>query len=287
MKFTVKNANDVINGEVEDALSEVRKMSNIPDVYDVTGDSLMKNNKKPLADCLAETTGTLSVCKEFLIEAISQLDELKSNQILLQKQLIETQQELVKSKTEQLQSFQTAVRDEPKTESKPVKSYCEAAEKGVLSRGAVITADQVKNAVKCAVQEEDRTKNIIVFGVTENEEEGPDSKILDVFESLDEKPRITECVRLGSKKEGVVRPVKVTLGSSESVHRVLSRAGQLKGFQQYRGVYLSADRTRDERLARKNLVEQLKQKREAEPEHYHFIRNDIILSRRNMSVTVS
>ena len=104
---------------------------------------------------------------------------------------------------------------------------------------------------------------------------------------LDEKPRITECVRLGSKKEEVVRPVKVTLGSSESVQRVLSRAGQLKGFQQYRGVYLSADRTREERLARKNLVEQLKQKREAEPEHYHFIRNDIILSRRNMSVTVS
>ena len=47
--------------------------------------------------------GTLSVCKEFLIEAISQHDELKSSQISLQKQLIETQEELVKSKTEQLQ----------------------------------------------------------------------------------------------------------------------------------------------------------------------------------------
>ena len=59
------------------------------DVYDVTRESLMKNNKKPLTDRLAEMAGTLSVCKEFLIETISQLDhELKSSQILLYKQLI-------------------------------------------------------------------------------------------------------------------------------------------------------------------------------------------------------
>ena len=148
-----------------------------------------------------------------------------------------------------------------------------------------ITADQVKNAVKCAVQEEDRTKNIIVFGVTDNEQEEQDSRILNIFESLDEKPRITECVRLGSKREGVVRPIKVTLGSSETVHRVLSKAGQLQKSQQHRGIYLSVDRTQEERLARKKLVEQLKQKREAEPEHYHFIRNNTILSRSKTSVS--
>ena len=61
-----------------------------------------------------------------------------------------------------MQSVQSAVRDELKTELEPVKSYCEVAGKGVLSSGAVITADQVKNAVKFAVQEEDRIKNIIV-----------------------------------------------------------------------------------------------------------------------------
>ena len=61
----------------------------VNDVYDVTRESLMKNNKKPLTDRLAEMAGTLSVCKEFLIETISQLDhELKSSQILLYKQLI-------------------------------------------------------------------------------------------------------------------------------------------------------------------------------------------------------
>ena len=72
----------------------------------------------------------------------------------------------MKSKTEQLQSVQAAVRDELKTEFEPVRIYCEAAGKGVISRGTVITAGQVKNGVKCAVQEEDKTKNIIVFRVT-------------------------------------------------------------------------------------------------------------------------
>ena len=115
-----------------------------------------------------------------------------------------------------------------------------------------ITADQVKNAVKCAGQEEDRTKNIIMFGVTDNEKEEKYSRILNIYESLDEKPTMTECVRRGSKREGVVRPIKVTLGSLETVHHV---------------------RTQEERQACKKLVEQLKQKREAKPEHYHFIRN--------------
>ena len=57
-----------------------------------------------------------------------------------------------------------------KTELEPVRSYCEAAGKGVLSRGTVITADQVENAVKFAVQEEDRTNKIIAFRVTDNEQ---------------------------------------------------------------------------------------------------------------------
>ena len=48
-----------------------------------------------------------------------------------------------------------------------------------------------------------------MFGVTDNEQEEQDSKNLNIFEGLDERPRITECVRLGSRREGVVRPIKV------------------------------------------------------------------------------
>ena len=84
----------------------------------------------PLTDCFAEMACTLSLCKEFLIEAISQLDELKTSQISLQKQLIKTQEELEKSKTEQLQCVQAAVRDE-------LKDWAEASEELLWGIGNV------------------------------------------------------------------------------------------------------------------------------------------------------
>ena len=93
--------NDVLNDKVKDALTQLRNMKNIFDEYTMTEESLMKNNKKPLADCLAEIAVALSVGKVFLTEGISHMMRSK---ISLQKQLIEIQVELVKRKTEQLQS---------------------------------------------------------------------------------------------------------------------------------------------------------------------------------------
>ena len=84
---------------------------------------------------------------------------------------------------------------------------------------------------------------------------------------------------------GVLRPIKVTFENSETVHLVLSKAGQLKKSQQHRGVYLSVDRTQEERLVCNKVVEQLEHKREAEPAHYQFIRNNTILSRSKTSVS--
>ena len=102
-----------------------------------------------------------------------------------------------------------------------------------------------------------------------------------VVEQVDEKPRIVDCHRIGGVKEGVNRPIKITLGSSDIVQRVLRNAGRLKRSEKFKGVYLSADRTVEERTARKELVMQLKQKREREPAMYHFIKNGTIFSRGN------
>ena len=285
MEFSVKKANEIIGEEVEEIMTRAKNLANCPIEYDISGEMLMKNNKKPLADCLSEMTIILAMCREQLIGAISQLDESKSNQISLQKQLIEKQEEVIKCKTEQLNKVQTVVRDELKSELQPVKSYCEAVGKGISSCAAPITPDQVKDAVKCAVKEEDRTRNVVVFGVSEAEAEELHAKVLDIFESLDEKPQMSECVRLGRKREGAVRPIMVKLGSSETVQRVLFKARCLKGSEQYNGVYFSVDRTVEERATRKQLVEQLKIKREAEPELFHFIKNDQIFSRSRANAT--
>ena len=60
-------------------------------------------------------------------EATIQLDELKNDQISLQKQMIEKQWELLRSKTVQLESFQAAVKNELQNELKPVKSYWQSS----------------------------------------------------------------------------------------------------------------------------------------------------------------
>ena len=115
--------------------------------------------------------------------------------------------------------------------------------------------------------------------------EEAESTVSEIFECLEEKPKIGDCYRLGGEKNGVTRPIKVTLSSSEAVSKVLSKAGRLKSVEQLSGVFLSPDRTAEERAARKKLVEQLKQKREAEPDLHHFIKNNVVFSRTKASVT--
>ena len=62
----------------------------------------------------------------------------------------------------------------PLSEIKPVKSYYEAAGKGLLYYWCH-SADLVWDAVQCAVKEEDRTKNLIIFGAKESREDEPET----------------------------------------------------------------------------------------------------------------
>ena len=57
----------------------------------------------------------------------------------------------------------------------------------------MITADQVNNAAKCAVKEEDRTRDIVIFSVQENKKE-IDVRISEICECLDDNPRISEYI---------------------------------------------------------------------------------------------
>ena len=165
-----------------------------------------------------------------------------------------------------------------------LRSYCEAAKQGVASSS--ITAAQVKTAVKTVVAEEDRTKNIMLFGMAEEQEENLEVCAAAIFEQVQENPTIVDCHRIGRAKEGVTRPVKVILASGDIAQRVLKNAGRLKSNERFKKVYLSADRTIEKRRARKELVEKLKQKRDSQPGLHHFIRNGAIFStsRENESV---
>ena len=90
-------------------------------------------------------------------------------------------------------------------ESAVVKSYNEAmnAVKSAstpTSEGTVLNQETLRTVVKQVVAEEDRSRNLMVFGLDEEEDEQLHEKVTAIFEELGEKPR-HEAVRLGLQKD--------------------------------------------------------------------------------------
>ena len=94
----------------------------------------------------------ISLCKS----AAAKCDQLKSEQIELQKQLINAQNDQI-----------TAVHKTVKTE---MKSWADVEKKN-LTQSKVVTAKTVKEAVRAVNEEEERSRNLIIYGVAEGEED--------------------------------------------------------------------------------------------------------------------
>ena len=111
-------------------------------------------------------------------------------------------------------TVEDTVHNAVKTE---IKSYSQAVVSS--SPKASLTPETLKKTVKDVVEESDRSRNIMVFGLVEEKEEDIFSKVRDVFEELGEKPRLEAC-RVGAEATGKVRAVKVTLGNAAVVQQV-------------------------------------------------------------------
>ena len=71
--------------------------------------------------------------------------------------------------------------------------------------------------------------------------------------------------RLGKYKEGSDRPVKLRLCGKDFRDQVLSSKKGLKNSDRHKNVYISPDRSPEEREERRKLVEELKERKGAEP----------------------
>ncbi len=192
--------------------------------------------------------------------------------------IIKLQSVLIESKDQQLLSLQSAVQETVQTTvQQEVQSYSAALSKH--SAAPNISADSLKQAVKSAIAEEDRTKNVMVFGLCEEEEEQLETKVGGLFLELGEKPKLTAS-RVG-RKAGAdkCRPVKVVLSSANNVNQILMKSGTLKRIAQFEKVYLRPDMSAEERAARKILVVELKQAINDQPTRYHYIQGGTIHSR--------
>ena len=186
------------------------------------------------------------------------------------------QNDLIVKDTNQIDAFQECVEKQLKNTLKTeLKSYSDATKQNL---GESLTIRNIKTAVKDVVknvaENNDRSRNLIIFGLNEETNENVSRKVSDVFQALGQKPHF-EATRFGKDEDK--RPIKVKFDRSETVYELLRTAKKLKLTTSYKQVYLSADRTPDQRVAQKKLVEELKEKVRENPEQHYYVKGGKVL----------
>ena len=196
----------------------------------------------------------------------------------MQGQLLSAQRELLDT-TEFGDKFKTDIVNSVQEEVKSFKqSFSDVVKSGSINNSTVpITDDTIKSVAKQIVVEEELSRNVMVFGLCEVENEDISAKVTEMFESLGEKPRV-EASRLGKKSGSATRPVKVTLSCSTIVKQILKKSSKLFRTYKFKNVYLAPDRTVEERAQHRELVVELKKRTEVEKDKKLFIRGGKICS---------
>ena len=190
---------------------------------------------------------------------LAELNSTKDDIIRLQQQVISaTKVERIDIDDQIVEHLSTAVQSSVETGIS--KTYSDVMKSSVVSTSAVIPRDTIKSVAQEIAVEEELSRNIMVFGLTEDDDEQLDEMVTEIFQQLGEKLR-ADSIRLGKKtSNSAARPVEVSLSSSNFVHQILSKSKNRRRSDKFKTVFLSPDRTFDERIQHKELVNQLKKK---------------------------
>ena len=74
-----------------------------------------------------------------------------------------------------------------------------------------------------------------------------------------------------------MRPLKFRVRNQDTVYQILRKATILRNLEDCRKVFTSPDRTIEERVSRRKLVDQLREKRVADPNNNYVIRKGEIV----------
>ncbi len=258
-----------------------------PDTFN--SPSLTKKTLARYLHCLNNIVNTkssiMNQLREFVTKLVSENNQyreetsrLMSSTIQAQESVISLQSELLQCKDDKLLSVQSTVHDAvEKSVKSEMKSYSAAV--GAAQKSPTPALGSLKQVVKQVVQAEDRSRNVVVFGLVEGEAKDTCQQIDELFEYLGEKPR-HESVRIGIQRTPATtpRPVKVTVANSSHVFQLLRAARKLKDCAKYHNVFICPDRTSEERKNRRAAVASLKQKMKDEPEKRHFIRDGKVVT---------
>ena len=202
-------------------LDKVVQQFGVSRVGQLSSPILNKLQKDDLIDIVNNSLCYLNDLVELTTDFRLTTKSMKNELIESQQSIIKLQSELLESKSEQLESLKVAVKssvaDSVKAE---LKSYSSVVQSSCPQNNAISTVE-LQKVVENVVQQEDRSKNLMIFGLPENNEEQLDVTVGKLFEAISEKPKIEVCrVGLGKSNQRA-RPVKVTAACSAVIEQIL------------------------------------------------------------------
>jgi hypothetical protein len=130
------------------------------------------------------------------------------------------------------------------------------------------------SSLKSNLQADNRSKNVVIFGVPESTEKSLVDSVIDLMKdcSMNISIEKSSCFRLGQKTSPKSRPVKLILSSEAEKWEVLRRINSIKPL----GIFARKDLSKEEQEADFVLRQELKEIREKDPlNQYKIIRNKI------------
>ena len=253
-------------------VSDICRVYGCDDSEKLSPEVLIKNNvvKAQMAEWLYAAIDLLNnCCLPLMSSARTTIEQLQEEKISDQKTVIELQEKLICKKDGDLGLVSQTVQKELKSYSSALQQSCSTA----------LSPKKIATAVQKIAKEEDRTKEVVVFGVDEEAGECITTKVSTILEQLEEKPKITGCRRIGQRVTGESkkRPIIFSVKSTDIVYQILRKAKRLKDIEGFKTVYISPNRTLDERISRQKLVSELKERRIGDPTGRYFIKKGEIV----------
>ena len=294
-----RNVCGEVQGEVFDLLKELFNHAGLKDSFPKSlsagrsswdtmkcpSKSKIKGVKKPELEEFADKVCHLLVerCYPVLDRLSNEVEEnerrlLDSQEELIsaQKALVESQDRLVKLQCQLLEKRDKEITAVQSTAEEEIKTFSAVLQKGCDS---ALAPKRIRTAITSAT--EDRMNNLIVHGLFDDPDES--SKDLEnivgrMFDYMGEcVTGVHSMTRLGRFKEGSDRPLKLRLCGREFRDRILSRKSGLKKSEDHKDIYLSPDRSPEEREERRKLVTELKERKVVEPGRNFAIRGGKVM----------
>lgn len=234
---------------------------------------------------LAHAEDELDGMKDNLSQLEQQNKRLQEDALTAQKRLIEVQDQLLRCQADIIRlqsgggesrvSIQETVSSVQETVQKELKSYAAMVQKSCAKS---LAPARLQQAMRKAAAEDDRSHNLIIYGLPEEENTSTEESVLQVLQHTGEKPKMKSCERMRGKGGDSNCPIKVVLHTREMVRSILAKSNRLKEVDGFSRVYLCPDRTVEQRAERRKLVATLVERRAAEPGKSFVIRKGTVQS---------